>query len=307
MGRARQNPPSPTFGTVGKGGKKMGAIYRMHMKRLFTRREFFFVVTALMVILTGGYIENCLNYYSYPADEVNSAAVGWIWNMDYSFNGVNSARLLLHFLFGILAALVYGDALYTDRRERVLQTAALRTTKRDEYVISGAAAAFTGAFLIFFGFFVLSQLLAFVEFPVASTYYDCGGATAWNDGVGWQRTFPTLFYRAPYLHNLIYMVYSSFWAGIFAFLSYTASLFLNNRLLLLALPQLIFYLQTVLVESLNLGFDSMSVSVIRYMYPMPMTGHEHIAFYILAPFVTLGVLAAIFFGYLSSKKKEVFL
>ena len=289
----------------------MGATYRMHLKRLFTRREFFFVVTILMVLLTGGYIENCLHYFNCPVDEVHSAAIGWIMYMNFYFSatvvGISFSRIFLYFLFGVLAALVYGDALYTDRREHILQTAALRATKRNEYIISGAAASFTGAFITFFCFFVLSQLLAFVEFPATSSFFGCkaDGTNAWDEGLTESWLFPTLFYQAPYVHNLIYMVYSSFWAGIFAFMSYTASLFLNNRLLLLALPQLFLYAQFFFADSF--GWEGYSWSIINYMYPAPTMDNVNMTFYILAPLVTLGILAVLFFGTLSSKKREVFL
>ena len=143
----------------------MLACYKMHLKRMFTRREYMFVVTVLLIMLTAAFVESCRNVFGWLETSLNSAALGWIMHTDQQPFGNTGMRIFVFFLFGILAAMVYGDAPCIDKKARALLPAVVRT-KGKQYEISGALAAFTGAFVTFFAFFLLSQLLALIVFPI---------------------------------------------------------------------------------------------------------------------------------------------
>ena len=274
----------------------MLACYKMHLKRMFTRREYMFVVTVLLIMLTAAFIESCCKVFGWFESSLNSAAVGWIMHTDQQPFGNTGMRIFIFFLFGILAALIYGDALCTDKKARALFPAVARARGK-QYEISGALAAFTGAFVTFFAFFLLSQLLALIVFPVHSSFYDYYAVAAWKDSLKRHPLFPILFFRYPYLNNLVYMIGASFWAGILAVMAYTASLFVGNRLLVLGLPQLFLYL-TAFLQGLGLPFQ---VSIIYYLYPTPVVPNITPWFFFLAPLVVTGVIIWVFLARARSK------
>ena len=274
----------------------MLACYKMHLKRMFTRREYMFVVTVLLIMLTAAFVESCRNVFGWLETSLNSAALGWIMHTDQQPFGNTGMRIFVFFLFGILAALVYGDAPCIDKKARALFPAVVRT-KGKQYEMSGALAAFTGAFVTFFTFFLLSQLLAMIVFPIHSSFYDYYEVAAWEDSLQTDPLFPVLFFRYPYLNNLVYMIGASFWAGVFAVMAYTVSLFIGNRLFALGLPQLFLYLMAFL-QRLGLPFQ---VSVIYYLYPTTVVSTIRPWFFFLAPLVVTGVIIWVFLARARSK------
>lgn len=274
----------------------MLACYKMHLKRMFTRREYMFVVTVLLIMLTAAFVESCRNVFGWLETSLNSAALGWIMHTDQQPFGNTGMRIFVFFLFGILAAMVYGDAPCIDKKARALFPAVVRT-KGKQYEISGALAAFTGAFVTFFAFFLLSQLLALIVFPIHSSFYDYYEVVAWEDSLMKDPLFPVLFFRYPYLNNLVYMIGASFWAGVFAVMAYTVSLFIGNRLFALGLPQLFLYLMAFL-QGLGLPFQ---VSVIYYLYPTTVVSTIRPWFFFLAPLVVTGVIIWVFLARARSK------
>lgn len=280
------------------------AVFKMHWRHMLSRKEYLFVVTALAVILTGSFVESCLTVRGLFTSALNSAAVGWSMHLDQQANGINTGRVLIFLLFGVLAALIYGDSLFRDKQENVLCIAAARG-KKNVYLLSGALTAFLGAFVTFFLFFALGQLLALVVFPLRSSFFGYLAEASWADGV--QRPlsplFPGLFYQHPYLNNLVFMGYASCWAGILSLMTYTASFFLRNRLVLLGLPQLFLILESfigVLAPNIQLG-------ILYYLYPMNILPEKSVLFFILAPLITLLLIAAAFYKVLRSDKRELYL
>lgn len=280
----------------------MLACYKMHLKRMFTRREYMFVVTVLLIMLTAAFVESCRNVFGWLESSLNSAALGWIMHTDQQPFGNTGMRIFVFFLFGILAALVYGDSPCIDKKARALFPAVVRT-KGKQYEISGALAAFTGAFVTFFTFFLLSQLLALIVFPVHSSFYDYYAVRAWEDSLNKDPLFPVLFFQYPYLNNLVYMIGASFWAGVLAVMAYTVSLFIGNRLFALGLPQLFLYLMAFL-QGLGLPFR---VSVIYYLYPTTVVPTISPWFFFLAPMVVMGLLACLITAYMVSKSGSDYL
>lgn len=268
------------------------------MSRLFSRKETYFVISVLMVILTSAFAEQCFYVYGWPVTHLNSAAVNWILNMDQQPGSGTVVHILIYFLFGILSAIPYGDSLYADQTNRLLTALTIRT-KGHTYFYSGALAAFTGSFVIFMGFFLLAQLLALIVFPVQSTFYDYYGACAWEDCLSRTYLFPALLFQMPYLHNLVFMLYDSLWAGIFALTAYTTSLFVHKRLAVLAIPQLILILG-------SLGLFGSEYQLTHYLYPSPFMEKSSLVFYGMCPVAVIVVLIALFYCGIN-KRRELYI
>lgn len=278
------------------------AAYKMHLKRLFTRREFYFVATIMFVIITGAFLESCFYVFGWSTSTLNSAALGWIMHMDQQPAGINTARVFVFLLFGLLASMLYGDSLYSDRREKVLPIAAVRS-EWNKYILGGGLAAFTGAFITFFLAFTLSQVLSLIVYPINSSFFDYYATVAWEDSLSRHPLFPEIYYRMPYLNNLIYMIYASVWAGILSFMSYTASLFLDNRLLITGLPQIF-----LIIESfVGILPVQKQYSILYYLYPTSFLPEKSVAFFFFAPITVLSVLILIFICCIKTHKKEVYL
>lgn len=264
------------------------AALRIHWKRLFSRKEYMFVVTFFFAIITAGFWESCLCVKDGFTNTLNSSAVGWMMYADNQREGT-VIHVLFTYLYALLAALIYGDSLTTDRRERVLPFAAVRATGR-VYLYSGAAVAFLGAFITFFGVFAISQALAFLVFPVESSFFGFYSEPSWEQGLrDYTYLFPTLFYQYPYLNNLLQTFFSSIWAGVFAVMAYTSSLFMRNRLLVLGLPQIFLILQSfasTLPSYYNYG-------IVYYLYPTMGVKQNSVLFFFLAPLAMLLLLGAL--------------
>ena len=273
------------------------AALRIHWRRLFSRKEYMFVVTFFFMMITAAFLENCLYVTGWFTNSLNSSAVGWMMYADNQAGNCGTViRVFAMFLFGILAALIYGDSLYMDRREKVFPFAAIRATDR-VYLYSGALVAFLGAFITFFGVYAISQLLSFLVFPVESNFFGYYAQPAWEDEPIIANLFPTLFYQYPYLNNLLQTFYSSTWAGIFAVMAYVSSLFINNRLLVLGIPQIFLMLESF-ITALPLDYN---YGVMYYLYPTSAV-RKSAVFFFLAPLAMLLLLGALLI--LGVRKRE---
>lgn len=268
------------------------------MSRLFSRKETYFTISILAFILTLACVEQCFYVYGWPVMRLNSAAVGWVLNMDQQPGSGLSIHIFIFFLFGILAAMPYGDSLVADRSCRTLPVLTIRT-KGNTYFYSGALAAFTGSFLIFMSFFLLAQVLAVLVFPIQSTFHDYYNTYAWEDSLSRSYLFPAMFFQHPYLHNLIFALYDSLWAGIFALTSYAVSLFVRQRLVVLAIPQLILILG-------SLGAGGPEYKLGDYLYPKIFMEEANMAFFVLCPVVLLAFMLCLLFCGLH-KRRELYI
>ena len=277
----------------------MLSMYKMHIKKMVSRREFLFVISALMLIGAGAFIESCAKVYGWFYSVLNSGAVGWVMHMDQQPSGNTVCRVFVFFLFGILAAMVYGDAYCRDKQDKILSSI-LPRGGRDAYLIAGALAAFTGAFAVFFCFYLLTQLLALLVFPVQSTFFDYSSVAVWEDSLRRGTFFPELFFRTPYLHNLLFMVHGAFWAGVLGLMAYTVSLYIHNRLAVLGFPQLFIFL-TSLLQVFPIPFQT---GIYYYLYPTRGLNDLSKLWFFGAPGCTLLAVAGLFILFITDKKRK---
>lgn len=280
----------------------MLSLYKMHIKRMISRREFFFVVSALLLLGAGAFIENCTKVYGWFYSTLNSGAVGWVMQMDQQPSGNTVCRVFVFFLFGILAAMVYGDGYCRDKQDKILSSILARGG-RNAYLITGALAAFTGAFSVIFGFYFLTQLLDLLVFPIQSDFFDYNAVAIWEDSLRRGVLFPELFFRTPYLHNLLFMTYGALWAGVFGLMSYTASLYISNRLVVLGLPQLFLFLTSVL-QVLPVPFET---AIYYYLYPARGQNDLSKAWFFVAPWCVLLPVIGLLALFITDKKRKDYL
>lgn len=250
-------------------------------------------VTFFFFLLAAAFFKNCAAVYGWPAGSLGgSAAVGW--------RGQNSNMgIFWSYLFGVPAALLYGDALVTDRKTGGLPCLAGKITGK-AYLYAGALTAFLSAFAVYFVFFLISQLLAFFVYPASSSFIGASSSRgpAYMDSVLAVPLFPKLMFHFPYLNNLVYMVSASVWAGVFGLASYLLSLAACSRLVSLFLPQLLLFFSSFLLTK----FDLSRYILDFYLYPQASL-ETSAAFFFFAPLIALA-LAGILLAVLVRLKRE---
>lgn len=268
------------------------ALFGYHLNSFLKKKELKYVVTLLLVIMTVSLFLTYAPFYGALESNVYSAARGWMFYLDKLEN--QAGRAFFYVFFGILASLLYSDSFRQAKQGHMLPAACSRSKSTSGYIRTGGAVSFLGAFAVFLAFFVLTQLLSFFIFPLHNTFINHYTTSQFRLSFSPNSViFPYLFYNYPYLYNIIFMLYASLWAGILAFISYVFSLFIKNRLIIIAAPQVFLLLLS--------SFLPYKMSLINQLYPSGgFSGTDEVSFFLL-PVITLAVFVSIFL--LKTKEK----
>jgi hypothetical protein len=276
------------------------SLFKMQGKRLLSRVETRFAVTAVLIITVVAFVETCLHFIGSDVGALPSAAYGWAWNMDAL--QIQSMRVFAYFLIFIIAASVFADNLLLDSKSGIVACIATRCST-PLYVAVNAILTFLGGFFVVLLPLAISQLLAFLVFPIEGTFaghYNTPVFFFEGDG---NILFPSLYYNYPYINNMVFALYASLWAGIMALLSFALSLVIRkNRLISIGIPTALALLSIFIVP---LVFDS-SMTYVYYLYPNSAISGLNPIYFALAPLVIL-VASAALIAWVINVKKDVFL
>lgn len=263
------------------------SIFRMQGKRLLSRMEGRFALTAVLLIVTVAFIECCIRFYGFDVKALPSAAYGWTWNMDPL--QIQTMRVFAYFLIFIVSASVFADNFLLDINSGVATCIASRCPL-SSYLFANALLSFLGGFLIIFVPLVASQLLAFLIFPVTGSFQGHFNTPvyAYEDSGG--TLFAQLAANRPYLDNLIYLLYAPLWGGAMAMLSFALSFFIKNRLVILGAPTLIALISWYVVPLV--AGSSVVLTHVGYLHPGPQVQHMSVVYFVVAPLMVL-LLAAV--------------
>lgn len=275
-----------------------GAVFKLEVRRLFSRIELRFAFVAMLVLVAIAFIESCLRFAGSDVSALPSAAYGWPWNMDRM--QIQSMRVLAFFLMFLIAASVFSDNFLLDIKEGITPVIASRCSLRS-YLASNALLSFAGGFLIMLIPLVISQILAFLIFPINGTFANhFNNPVYMYEGDG-NLLFPSLTYNFPYLNNMVYALYASLWAGGAALLSFSISLLIRkNRLICLGIPTAISLLSWQIAPVLAGGKDCMTHFF--YLYPFPSVPGLSVQYFVIAPLVVLAASAVLIAVALRIKK-----
>lgn len=278
-----------SFGKEEHPVNTFGAMFNMQFRRLCARNEAKYAVTIMLIMITAAFIESCLRFQGEDAGAVPCAAYGWVGNMDNM--QIQSMHTLYLFLLFLIAALVFADSFFVDVKSRIANLIAMRSSL-PVYLASTGLLAFLGGFLIVCVPFLLSQAFALVVFPAVgaansfTTMINTNASdSGWTMVFAQNALFPPLFFNHPYLNNLVFIFYASFWAGIMSLMSFVISLFTRkSRLVVLGVPTLVFLLTFFLLPQ--------SMAPANYLYPSTLIKGLSPVWFFVEPVVLLILLVA---------------
>lgn len=256
---------------------------------------------AMLVAVALSFAQTCLAFWGHDVAELPSAAVGWAGNS--TAVGAVSWSMLVFFLLFLLPCAAFSDALLTDVRCRAAGCIATRTATV-RYVLATVAVAALVGFVVVLVPLVVSQLLAFLVFPVATTEGFAGSFNASAAEVALStsdemRLFPDLWESLPYLYNLLFICYDALWGAIVSAASVAVSLYVHNsRLLVVGAPTLVCLLSSFLLPS--------EWALYSYLAPSDWVRGLSEAYFVAAPLIVAGVVAAMI-GWALLGKRDVLL
>lgn len=271
-------------------------IFQMQIRRLFSRTEFKIAWLLCMIFVVMAYIEACLSVWGEDQSNLFSAATGWIGNVNI-FSG-NVMQLFYFFGISIIAALPFSDSFLEDKLSRSLPAVLVRGTWKS-YLTSGLFLTFFSGFLVILIPLLLSQILALLIFPVNGDLpMGIWGSGAWTSlSTTDTYVFPSLVLNYPYLNNMVFIFYSSIFAGLNAVASYILSLLgIRRKLFVLCIPTIFWLLYSAVITFVN-----NTITPYIYLYPNDSV-YKEVWFFFILP---LTLLVFIWLGYIIVQKRNM--
>ena len=195
------------------------------------------VVGMILTFLAGLYQISAYEYVvkqelpigSNPMVEAYSLYNKWIGGEMQSFGAI-----CFFYLFPFLAALPYGWICLTERKTGYNRYLMIRGGKKEYYLCKYIAVFLTGGLVILiplvFNFLMVAMFVPAVQPDAHYTiYYAVDYGTMWS----------SLFYHAPLLYDILYILLDFLFAGLFACMSMACALILKNKIAVMILPYFI--------------------------------------------------------------------
>lgn len=272
-------------------------ILQLQISRLLTRNGFKIACVLSILFIFAGYIETCFSVWGEDQANLFSAAYGWLGNV----NIVSENVMQIFYFFGIciLAALPFSDSFLEDKLGRILP-AILGRCSWKSYLHTGIILTFLSGFTVIFIPLLISLFLSLIMFPVGGDLpMGDWGSGAWGSLaiLSDSYLFPSLVFDHPYLNDIIFIFYSSIFAGLNAVGSYILSLLgVRKKLFVLCTPTIL-----LLLYSSIMNFISNKLSVYIYLYPNDSV-YKEVWFFFVLPIILLLLLII---GYVIVRKKKM--
>lgn len=282
---------------------KHSHMFRMQLSHLLSRKEHKLAWVLSFAVISLAFVEQCLKFWGADRSALMTAATGWIGNADSFMTQVMQAYYF--FCICLLAALPFSDSFLEDRKGHNLAPLLTRGTWK-EYRRTGACLCFISGFLVTFVPLLVSQILSFLLFPASGGLLEMFNPYgAWVEDVEspyfTASLFPAMRVQLPYLYNLMFIGYSSLFAGMNAVLAYLVSLLgINKKLLVIAFPALFWLLYDSAIDFLSRRF-----SYRCYLYPNHSVFKETWFFFAILLFLFATVF--ILYLFIGRRKREAVL
>lgn len=275
-----------------------GSVLRVHMRRMMDRLEYKVAFCLFSAACCLSFIEECVHYLGFDKNALPSAALGWIGH--YISNDAMILPTCLLIFFPLLASLAYADAPLVDARRGTAHALATRTCAHD-YLLASALCAFAGAFVLFVVPLLVTQVLAFIVFPVETPEFgmqvSLGSSLDYPSAVEGY-LLGSMQVSVPYLYNVVRTLYVGVFAGSVALVTLAVSLYVPwGRIQVLGLTSLIYLVCTLVLPA--------GLRPALFLLPNLLGISPALAVWLVCPVVLVaGSLAAILYA---ASRRDVFL
>ena len=173
-----------------------------------------------------------------------------VYNRWISLEGYTLQNALFYFLFPLLAASSYGWSYFMELKSGYVKNVVVRAGKRNYFLAKYLATFAAGGLVVLIPLAVdfLAMFMIFPAYPpnsLYSIYYSVFGTTVFAD----------LFYTAPLIYVLIYMILNFLFGGLAAVMSFAIAFFVRNRFAVVLFPFFLF----LVIEYISRSIDTSNI------------------------------------------------
>lgn len=243
---------------------KFGYYLKYDIRHLIKRKTtiYFYILLFITVI-----IDTIFTYWTQSKyfEDLSEMSAAWYVFLE------NSASIIRSFYFSfipILAVLPFGLQYYHEKSSKYREYLLCRGSRRS-YYLSKFFVSFMVGFITIFSFLILNYIIVHLIYPNHSIL---GGTFLRPDNGAF---LENIFYRSVNLYQFIYIIINSLIAGIISLLSLSLSMLISykNGFLVIAVPFIIYTIQSVFLFFLNVHYDIMHIiqPATRYALVDPIT------------------------------------
>lgn len=238
----------------------MFAIFKMEFANCIKRNEFRLIFLILLIMNLYSFINTSIIVRGMNLSALRSGFEMSILIHPYG----QSVLMTILFVLPLLSSVIYSDSYITDVKSGTYTFLVTRTNK-NTYIISKAMIVVISTFITFSIPMLVSLFWSIVTFPCIN--YETNGLPPYFIEYIPEEFFNWLRIGNPFLFCLFSIVKISFFACIYALLSYAFSLiFMKNRLIPIALTMFSFLVFDIFISLSPYGFRYQIVNL-----PLPTT------------------------------------
>lgn len=229
----------------------MRQVLNNELKRAFCSYKMLFVIAVELIIVILYTVQEvfpiCFEQNPFLYSIVDTGKVDGIRGVYYAWIGFNHSqhRTMLFTALPLFAAIPYGSSLYTDEKSRYVENVLLRC-RRSEYYTSKLIVMFLSGGAVAVFPFILSMLINMALLPFERVFTSSFWFTI-NDRIA----AGELFFKAPFLYCLLYLLVLFIGFGMLNCLCFTASYIFANRFVVMSFPFVIYYVSFVVCSVLK--------------------------------------------------------
>lgn len=161
---------------------------------------------------------------------------------------------LLHFIFPILVCIPYAKSMFTDVDSKYSYNIFVRTDKK-KYFLSKLIVQFIVGFTVVLFTMIISFLVTAAIMPVGTPFMSL------NYGKSNIAVLGILFYKAPFFTSVLVMFLQPVFFTIIGCLSYTFAYLLNNEIIVIISPFIIYFFESVVTQM----FDAVPLYICSFL------------------------------------------
>lgn len=270
--------------------KNFMAYFKYDLTQLFSRNttRYLYVFLFSLIIL-----DTIFTYFSQVKLFQNTAEMSADWYV-FLENGASIFRTFYFLTLPILAILPFGSQHYYEKNSKYRELLIIRGS-RSTYYLSKCITNFIIGFLTIFITLILNYIIVYIIYP---NNFIIGGLFLEPDKGAF---LEKIFFENTMLYHFIYIVINALVGGIFSLLAFSLSMVFSykNKFLVIAVPFILFTIQSVILFFFNVHYDIMHIiqPLTRYGLIEPITNTNVITTFSLW---FIFIIIILIFGY----KKE---
>lgn len=257
------------------------------LKRAFVNRIMLLVIvmeTLLVIVYTVQevlpvyYVSNPFRYSVIETGKVRGILGTYYTWIGFSFS---QCQTIMFTILPLIAALPYGSSLYYDEKKRYVENILIRCRRKDYYIAKAIAIFVTGGVVATYPL-VLSLVINAAYLPFERIVPELSWFTVKGVSV-----LAELFYKAPIVYVIIYILVTFVSFGILNCLCIPASYIFANGFVIMAVPFTVYYGSFVVCSFLGKKSASLWLSM-RFSYLL-----KNDALIVICTFILIIVLISI--------------